>query len=113
MQACNPRGCGDWTTSNAATPTTPPAWAPTHYGYSVTQQACPEPDSTYGETVTNGNSGCTMNARGYLQPGTVIDAICLSVRNGKNWYYFQIEDRSYDGWFIRISDTNGTIIPNC
>ncbi|POH66010.1 hypothetical protein C3B61_09620 [Cryobacterium zongtaii] len=117
VQACNPRGCGDWTTSNAATPTTPPppppAWAPTHYGFSVTQQACPEPDSTYNKPVTNGNSGCTMNARGYLQPGTVIDAICLSVRNGKNWYYFQIEDRSYDGWFIRISDTNGTIIPNC
>ncbi|TFD92040.1 fibronectin type III domain-containing protein [Cryobacterium lactosi] len=117
VQACNPRGCGEWTPSNAATPTTPPPppppWAPTHYGYQVTQQACPEPDSTYGQTVTNGNSGCTMNARGYLQPGTVIDAICLSVRNGKNWYYFQIEDRSYDGWFIRISDTNGTTIPNC
>jgi len=106
VQACNPRGCGDWTTSNTATPTTPPPpWAPSNNAATVTRTTCPESQASYDNNNLNSSHGCTDNSRGYLQAGTVVDAVCHSVRRGVHYFYFLIEDGSYNGWFIPSADT--------
>ncbi|WP_256041362.1 Ig-like domain-containing protein [Cryobacterium sp. SO1] len=108
VQACNPRGCGDWATSNVATPTTPPPpppWAPSNNAASVTRTTCPESTASYQNNNLNSSHGCTDNPRGYLQAGTVVDAVCHSVRRGVHYFYFLIEDASYNGWFIPSADT--------
>ncbi len=107
VKACNARGCGAWTTSDAATPTTPPPpWAPSSNAATVTRTTCPENQESYDTNVTNASRGCTMNPSGYVQPGTVIDAVCHSVRRGVHYFYFLTEDGSYNGWFIPSADTS-------
>ncbi|TFD55283.1 fibronectin type III domain-containing protein [Cryobacterium frigoriphilum] len=117
VQACNARACGAWQSSNVATPQAipiPPPWTPTNSA-TVTQRTCPEPQSTYYNPPTNDAQGCTMNPRGYLEAGTIVDAVCRSVRNGQDWFYMRIEDASYDGYFIRAAHTNrgGTSVADC
>ena len=117
VRACNARSCGEWTASSAATPQAipiPPPWTPTN-STTVTQRTCPEPQSTYNNPPTNDAQGCTMNSRGYLEPGTIVDAVCRSVRNGQDLFYMRIDGASYDGWFIRAAHTNrgGTSVNNC
>jgi len=72
----------------------------------VTRTTCPENQESYDTNVTNASRGCTMNPSGYVQPGTVIDAVCHSVRRGVHYFYFLTEDGSYNGWFIPSADTS-------
>ncbi|KQM83182.1 Ig-like domain-containing protein [Agromyces sp. Leaf222] len=115
VQACNARGCGAWTRSNAATPSAPPPWTPTRYPTTITATTCPEPNSAYPSGPWNGDSGCSFQPQGALGAGTVIDAVCYSQRNGQPWLYFTSEVGVYDGWFVRADDTSrpGRSIPDC
>ncbi|GAA1949993.1 Ig-like domain-containing protein [Agromyces allii] len=115
VQACNARGCGAWTRSNAATPSAPPTWTPTRYPTTITTTTCPEPNSAYPSGPWNRDSGCTFQPQGALGAGTVIDAVCYSQRNGQPWLYFTSEVGVYDGWFVRADDTSrpGRSIPDC
>ncbi|MGI9823999.1 Ig-like domain-containing protein [Agromyces sp. Marseille-Q5079] len=115
VQACNARGCGEWATSNSATPTAPPPWTPTHHSTTITQSTCPEPASAYPSGPWNADSGCAFQPQGALPAGTVIDAHCYSQRNGEHWLYFTSEVGVYDGWFVFADHTSrpGRSLPDC
>jgi hypothetical protein len=113
VQACSEGGCGPWVDSNAASPSSPPPWAPSNYPTTTIRRTCPEPASTYNNPPSNAAQGCGMSSYGYVASGTLVDAVCVSVRNGDVWFYFLTEN-TYQGWFIYSGDTNrGRNIPDC
>ncbi len=122
VQAVNSGGTGAFSAPSAQKQTTaPPPWAPTHYAGTITATVCPEPDSAYPNGPYNKDHGCTDSPRGYLAVGTVIDALCYSLRGsqGKTLMINTESGYSGQGWFVTMTSTTlraarfGGTVPDC